>query len=209
MLPSPQSDDNADRPVPHTLPAPFGALEELAAVRYTMPPALEAFHDLYIRSYLNYAHSMLGDKGAAQAVVHRCFSHLALNWDKVIRQPSAEAYAWALLKQRVATHLRLTDLRPQMVETAAFQRTARALLEDFRQQFEVMESALGLYTAIASLPERQYDVVVLLFVLNYPTAHVAHIMGVKPETVRSHVRLARVRIATRLGLPLPTDDVKE
>ncbi|MFD9813472.1 RNA polymerase sigma factor [Streptomyces sp. NPDC059080] len=184
---------------------------DLPPVQYTLPTALEAFHDLYVKAYLNYAHTMLGDKDAAQVVVRACFSHLALNWAHVVQEESPEAYAWALLKVRVDTHLRFTAAPSRMVETAAFQRTARAALESVRCQFEVMETSLGLYTAIASLPERQYDVVVLLYVLGYPSDRVAHIMGVTRDTVRSHRRLARRRIARMLGLPLTaaTGDEKE
>ncbi|MFE7570912.1 sigma-70 family RNA polymerase sigma factor [Streptomyces sp. NPDC057539] len=191
------------------LPSPDDHGEYLAEVQYTLPPALEAFHDLYVKAYLNYAHAMLGDKAAAVAVVRRCFSHLALNWERVMRAESPEAYAWALLKARVDTHLRLAGLDPQLVETAAFQRTARAVLESVRCTFEVMETSLGLYTAIASLPERQYDVIVLLYVLGYPSYKVARIMGVERDTVRSHRRLAKRRIAQKLGLPLYPDAGKE
>jgi RNA polymerase sigma factor (sigma-70 family) len=180
-------------------PDDFG--DHLAEVQYTLPPALEAFHDLYVKAYLNYAHTMLGDKDAAIAVVRRCFSHLALNWERVIQEASPETYAWALFKQRVGTHQRLAGQALQMVETAAFQRTARAVLQAVRCRFEAMESSLGLYTPIATLPERQYDVIVLLYVLGYSSERVAHIMGVTRDTVRLHRRLARRRIAKKLGLP--------
>ncbi|MEV5864842.1 sigma-70 family RNA polymerase sigma factor [Streptomyces sp. NPDC052071] len=143
---------------------------------------------------------MLGDKDAAKAVVRRCYSHLALNWANVLKQESPEAYAWKLLKQRVETHLRLGGQTSQMVQTAAFQQAARATLEMMRRQFAVMESALGLYTAIAGLPERQYDVIVMHYVLGYSSPKIARIMGIKPDTVRSHRRLARERIAIKLGL---------
>ncbi|WP_227025419.1 RNA polymerase sigma factor [Streptomyces tsukubensis] len=183
-------------------PLPDDPGENLAEVRYRLSPVLEAFHDMYVKAYLSYAHAMLGDKEAAVAVVRRCFSHLVLNWDRVVREESPEAYAWALLKVRVDTHLKLAGLDPQLVETAAFRRTASAVLESVRCQFAVMETALGLYTAIASLPERQYDTIVLLYVLGYPSEKVARIMGVERDTVRSHRRLAKRRIAKKLGLPL-------
>jgi RNA polymerase sigma factor (sigma-70 family) len=183
-----------------SVPDDFG--DHLAEVQYTPPPALEAFHDLYVKAYLNYAYLMIGDKDAALAVVRRCFSHMALNWNQALRAESGpEAYAWALLKQRVDAHLRMVGRPAQLVETAAFQRTARAVLEGVRCQFEAMESSLGLYTAIAALPERQFDTIVLLYVLGYPSARVADIMGVTRDTVRSHRHLARRRIARKLGLP--------
>ena len=95
------------------------------------------------------------------------------------------------------------------MHTATLQRAARATLEALRRQFEVMESALGLYTAIAALPERQYDVVVLHYVLGYPSQQVANIMGIRPDTVRAHRRSARERIASKLGLDIPAGDEKK
>ncbi|WLQ69319.1 RNA polymerase sigma factor [Streptomyces glycanivorans] len=175
-------------------------INNLKGIEYRMTPDQEAFYDLYARAHLRYAHTMLGDKDAAKAVVRRCYSHLALNWANVLKQESPEAYAWKLLKQRVETHLRLGGQTSQMVQTAAFQQAARATLEMMRRQFAVMESALGLYTAIAGLPERQYDVIVMHYVLGYSSPKIARIMGIKPDTVRSHRRLARERIAIKLGL---------
>lgn len=185
-------------------------LHDLEGIEYEMTPDQEAFYDLYARPHLRYAHTMLGSKTAAKAVVRRCYSHLALNWAVVLKQESPEAYAWKLLKQRVETHLRITSQPPQLVETAAFEQAARATLEVIRRQFAVMESALGLYAAIAGLPERQFDVVVMHYVLGYPSTRVATIMGLKPDTVRSHRRLARERIAIKLGLSLdPAADETE
>ena len=94
-------------------------------------PDLERCFARYAKPQLRYAHSMLGDKEAAKAVVRRCYRHLALNWRNVQQEESPEAYAWKLLKQRVEIHLRLAG-RPapaQMVQSAAFQHTARATLE--------------------------------------------------------------------------------
>lgn len=192
--------------------APSSDLHALTGMSYEMPPDLERCFARYAKPQLRYAHSMLGDKEAAKAVVRRCYRHLALNWRNVQKEESPEAYAWKLLKQRVEIHLRLAGqpAPSQMVQSAAFQHTARAALEAARQQFTAMESALGLYTAIAGLPERQYDVIVLHYVLGYPSRHIAHIMGIKADTVRSHRRLARQRMAIKLGLSIdPAADEKE
>lgn len=188
-------------------------LNALHSIEYVMPPTLEAFISLYSRPHLRYAHTMLGDKEAAIAVIRRCYSHLALNWAVVLKQESPEGYAWRLLKQRVELHARITgstqgrnpSAKPGR-RAAIMQRTARATLEAMRQQLKVMESPLGLYTAIAALPERQYDVIVLHYVLGYPTHQVANLMGIKPDTVRGHRRSARERIASKLGLNISAGD---
>lgn len=185
-------------------------LHRLEGIEYTMTPDQEAFYDLYARPHLRYAHTMLGSTKDARLVVRRLYSHLALNWEVVLKEESVEAYAWKLLKQRVETHLRLTGRSSQLVQTAAFEQAARATLEAIRSNFAVLESALGLYTAIAGLPERQFDVIVMHYVLGYPSGRIATIMGIKPDTVRSHRRQARERIATKLGLSLdPAADETE
>ncbi|MFY4719757.1 RNA polymerase sigma factor [Streptomyces sp. LaBMicrA B280] len=78
-----------------------------------------------------------------------------------------------------------------------------------RSQMADLESPIGLYTAIAVLPERQFDVVIMQFVLGYPPKKVAEIMGIHVGTVRTHWRVARRRIATELGIKLGDDEEKE
>jgi RNA polymerase sigma-70 factor (ECF subfamily) len=65
----------------------------------------------------------------------------------------------------------------------------------------VLEGEIGLYGAIAALPERQYDVMVLRYVLRAPDEDVAAYLGIELSTVRSHVRHARRRLARMLDIP--------
>ncbi|MFE6164211.1 RNA polymerase sigma factor [Streptomyces sp. NPDC056486] len=204
--PLPSEDADEPKGVSYA-PAGYPNLDNLTGLSYEIPPDLEAFFAVCELPHLRYAHRMLGDKQAAKAVVRRCFGHLALNWPHVVNEESPEAYAWKLLKQRVEMHLRLAGQPAQSptVRTAALQDTARDTLEAMRHKFAVMESTLGLYTAIAGLPERQYDVFVLYYVLGYTSPHIAKIMGIKPDTVRHHRRLAYQRIAIKLGLPITNE----
>ncbi|MGW5868647.1 RNA polymerase sigma factor [Streptomyces sp. NPDC055239] len=200
--------EDADEPegAPDAL-AGYPNLDNLTGLSYEMPPDLEAFFAVCARPHLRYAHRMLGDKQAAKTVVRRCFGHLALNWPNVAKEESPEAYAWKLLKHRVGMQLRLSGqpAPPPSVQEAAVQDTARATLEAARRTFAAMESTLGLYAAIAGLPERQYDVFVLYYVLGYTSPHIAKIMGIKPDTVRYHRRLAYQRIAIKLGLSITNE----
>ncbi|ARZ66683.1 hypothetical protein SMD11_1018 [Streptomyces albireticuli] len=82
------------------------------------------------------------------------------------------------------------------METAAF----TAVRDATRTRLQALESRLGLYAAITRLPERQYDVIVLRYILGYPATRVAEIMGISPATVRSHARGARRRLAHDLHL---------
>ncbi|MFB8417464.1 RNA polymerase sigma factor [Streptomyces albidoflavus] len=193
-------------PVP---PASY-MLNSLVGMQYEMPPTLEAYYDLYAHSYLKYAHAVLRNKDDAKLVVRRLFENLALNWDRALRAESVEAHVWRLLKEGVETHLALTGVHRENARTTSVQQAARVLLDDVRERMRRWDSPLGLYTAIADLPDRQFDVIVLSFVLGYPSPRIASIMGIQQDTVRAHRRTAVKRIAARIRpLLKSTDNEKE
>ncbi|MFD4973150.1 sigma factor-like helix-turn-helix DNA-binding protein [Streptomyces sp. NPDC058424] len=203
----------------YTLPTTSEELNALQGIHYEVPADLDAFYRMYARPQLRYAATVLGDMKAAQTVVRHLYTHLALNWAAILlKDGGPEAYAWRALKMRVEIHMRMT-VRPAAdgrsatpagnERTTAVHEAVRATLESMRTQLAELESPLGLYTAIAALPERQFDVIILHYVLGYPSQQAAHIMGINAGTVRTHRRLARKRIATRLGIDLDDDEEKE
>ncbi|WP_411092123.1 sigma-70 family RNA polymerase sigma factor [Streptomyces sp. 049-1] len=208
-----------DSNTPYTLPTPSKELSALQGIHYEMPSDLDAFYRMYARPQLRYAATVLGDMKAALQVVRRLYGHLALNWSVVLLQDGGpEAYAWRVLKMRVEMHLRMNvgpsaDGRSTTpagtARTTAIHDAVRATLEHMRTQLAAIESPLGLYTAIATLPERQFDVILLQYVLGYPCKQAADIMGITAATARTHRRLARKRIATKLGIDLGDDEEKE
>ncbi|MEV7815548.1 sigma-70 family RNA polymerase sigma factor [Streptomyces flaveolus] len=203
----------------HALPVSFEELDALQGIHYEMPPSLDAFYRMYARAQVDYATTVLGDKNAAKAVVRTLYAHLALNWDAVLFQEGGpEAYAWRALKLRVETHARMTiaptvDGRSTAASandrTTAVHDAVRATLGAMRSQLAAADSQLGLYTAIAALPVRQFDVIILHYVLGYPSSRVADIMGISAGTVRTHRRQARKHIAAKLGIDLRDDEEKE
>uniref|UniRef100_UPI003F494E3C RNA polymerase sigma factor n=1 Tax=Streptomyces achromogenes TaxID=67255 RepID=UPI003F494E3C len=202
----------------HTLPGTFVELDALHGIHYEMPVSLDGFYRQYARPQLRYATTMLGSKEAAKTVLRNLYTHLALNWEAILREESPEAYAWRALKLQVETHARLTitptaDGRSRTASTndrtAAVYEAVRATLDAMRTQMAELESPIGLYTAIAALPERQFDVIILQFVLGYPVKKIAQIMGIHEGTVRTHRRVARKRIAAKLGIDPGDDEEKE
>ncbi|MCF6523138.1 sigma-70 family RNA polymerase sigma factor [Streptomyces sp. JJ36] len=126
-----------------------------------------------------------------------------------MEEANPAASAWAHLKEAVDEVLLRLGRTSAMAETAVFQRVVRVVLEGARDEFAAMESHVGLYPAIARLPARQFDVVVLHYVLDHTTAQTADIMGITEATVRSHRLHARQRIAQDLGLELGPDHDEE
>ncbi|OUC91499.1 sigma-70 family RNA polymerase sigma factor [Streptomyces swartbergensis] len=112
------------------------------------------------------------------------------------------AKAWATLKQEVAVRLEIQSRSLALVDTAAFARVR----QETRARLETLESSPGLYAAIARLPERHYDVIVLHYVLGIPQRRIARLMGIDCGTVRSHLRGARRRPARELGIVWSTDE---
>lgn len=211
----PSTEDNGA----NALPTSFADLDALQGIHYRMQASLDAFYCMYARPQVDYATTVLGDKEAAKAVVHHLYTHLARNWDTVLLQEGGpEAYAWRALKLRVETHARLT-LTPTIDgrstapsandRTTAVHYAVRATLWEMRSQLAAAESPLGLYTAIAALPARQFDVIILHYVLGYTSNRVADIMGISAGTVRTHRRQARKHIAAKLGIDLGDDEEKE
>lgn len=161
-----------------------------------VPLDFQAFYQTYHRPYLRYALLQLGDEVAAADVVEVVFAQLLEDWPDVLRAASVQRYAFALLRHAIAAHLVLARRPGAFVETAVFEKVRAAV----RRQLEVMESSLGLYSAIARLPERQMDVIVLLFVLGYERQQTADIMGNSLGTVRSHLYSARRHLAEDVGV---------
>lgn len=161
--------------------------------------SFDAFDSSHHRLWLRYAHTQAGSREAAQLIVEDACRHLLAHWEHALRQQSLVEYAWTVLKEHVATWLSERGLRPQLAETAAFHTAERTvLLHELRDEFAVLESEIGLYAAIGRLPERQYDVVVLRYVLGCSEEEVADCLGFETATVRSHIRYAKRRLAREL-----------
>lgn len=181
--------------------APWSIVHE----RQQIPPAFWGFRQQFNRAYQHYAQLQLGDARLAGRVVHMVWLSLLKGWTRLMEEANPAESAWAHLKEAVDDVLIEQGRESALPQTAAFARVRRAVFEDARDEFAAMESSLGLFPAIARLPARQFDVVVLHYVLDYDTASTARIMGVTDATVRSHRGNARHRLAQDLGLALGSD----
>lgn len=151
----------------------------------------EVFYERYQGAWRHYAYLYTGDRAAAEEIVDCFTGRLMQCWERALEQQSVASYAWALYKTVVERWLAERGDEPRLVQTAAFSRVARLAMEYCRGQFELMEESLGLYSAIAELPERQRDVIILRYMMGYPDAKVADILGITEPSVRSHLRHAR------------------
>ncbi|MGW1073759.1 RNA polymerase sigma factor [Streptomyces sp. NPDC002537] len=160
--------------------------------------AFAAFRELHARRWGAYAHVHTGDRAAAEGITEAALAHLRVRWTHVLRQPSADSYAWALFKAHLADWLAARG-RDSALAAAAFDCVTRPLPHACRRRFELLENRMALYAAIARLPERQCDALVLTYMIGYSAGQVAGLLGVEEAAVRSHIGHAERRLTSVLA----------
>jgi RNA polymerase sigma-70 factor (ECF subfamily) len=155
---------------------------------------------------MRYAHIHVGGRPAAEMVVDAVCAKLRASWVHVLAQESVPQYAWMVLKEEVHSYLARRRMTPQLGEAAMRTAIQKLLLHEMRDELQVISEEIGLYTAISQLPERQYDVIVLRYLLGREEDEVAEYLGIDAATVRSHVRHARRSLAKTLHIPYDETD---
>ncbi|MER5259845.1 sigma-70 family RNA polymerase sigma factor [Streptomyces sp. NPDC002855] len=184
-------------PPAHPRSAPVATLVPADVEReqaVALPLTFQAFYLMNVEAYTQYARLHLREEPALEAV-HGTFLTILREWEAFLGHSEPAAGAWKVLRRSVAER---TGIAPRDRVVAQVMRDARATLEG-------MTSDLGLFSAIAELPERQFDVIVLRYVLGYGTAQISELLGVSSATTRSCARLAKGRLARRLSLPTSDD----
>ncbi|MFJ5548664.1 RNA polymerase sigma factor [Streptomyces sp. NPDC093225] len=184
---------------------PFGEQAVDVELAGVMPVEFVAFHSQNHQAYLQYAKWKLGDRDLAASVVEDVFTFLLTVWPEVLQEASLQAFAWSHLREHVQRYQEAEVVPVALVRTAQF----AALRAASRRRLKAQVSTIGLYDAIADLPERHYDVVLLTFILEKKRAQVAQLMGISPATVRSHIHAARRMLAEKINLDWTPGEEKD
>ncbi|MEU5429506.1 sigma-70 family RNA polymerase sigma factor [Streptomyces olivoreticuli] len=160
-----------------------------------------AFREMHAHRWSAYARVHTGDGAAAEEIAEAVFGQLCRQWPHVLRRPSAASYAWSLLKEHLAAWLAVRG-RDSALVTAAFDCVDR-LPDECRRRFELLENRMALYAAIARLPERQCDALVLHHVIGYSVGQVAGLLGAEESMVRSHIGHAKRKLTSVLPVLHP------
>ncbi|MFI5618948.1 RNA polymerase sigma factor [Streptomyces sp. NPDC051567] len=154
-----------------------------------------AFHTNRRPVYMRFAYLQLGTDAAAEEAVHATFDSIMGEWLRMLHMDRLDAYAWAVLKQRIADRLCLRGTSPVPMDTSAFE---AALKEVHADRYAVLTDTIRFYAAVSRLPERQRDTVTLRYGLQCSPGEAAAVMGVDEATVRSHLGQAQRRLARLL-----------
>ncbi len=164
-----------------------------------LPLDFEGFYLGHQEFFHAFAEIHLGTRRAAEESVHRVFLEILAGWDQLLQQGDLEQLTLAVLHRHVTERLKREGRGPAFVLNGPIALNLRAI----RNELEIAESTAGLYEAIADLPTRQFNVIVLKYLLGYNTARIARFMSLDVRTVGYHDRRAKERLRVRLGLPAP------
>jgi len=131
------------------------------------------FRDLFPRAY-RVAYRMLDDRGAAEDVAAEAMSRAFARWSTVSNLDYRDA--WVM---RVTMNLCLNSLRRHSLLVAPPDPTS---IED------ATATRLALVAALAALPTRQREVVVLRHLGGLPELEVARALGIGAGTVKTHLK---------------------
>ncbi|MFE4874876.1 RNA polymerase sigma factor [Streptomyces sp. NPDC056682] len=138
-----------------------------------LPLDFEAHYLMNQQAWHDYALWFLRTNDRAERAVHRGFLEILRHWDALLGESDLQQQTWAILRRVVIDEV----------------------LGDARQQLLAMDSGIGLYPALGKLPQRQFDVIILRYILNYDTKRISWYLGITPSTVDYHCRRARERLA--------------
>ncbi|MEV6654735.1 sigma-70 family RNA polymerase sigma factor [Streptomyces sp. NPDC051219] len=156
-----------------------------------------AFHQTHRPAYIRWAHTYLSNRADAEEAVDAAFELLLKAWTVVLSSENPAGYAWRVLRNSTIDVGRARGRRPALLDAAAFEVVA---LREAVDPIGQLEETLNLFQAIRQLPERQMDVMVLLYLHGYTITQVADEMGITPAGVRSTARHAKRRLRHTLGL---------
>jgi RNA polymerase sigma-70 factor (ECF subfamily) len=152
-------------------------------------PAVATFATFFAAEYpavVRVLAALTGDVGTAEDLAQDAFLVAQRRWDAVAAYDKPGAWVRRVaLNMSMARHRRLG-------------REARALLRLRTTPVELPEPADEVWAAVRTLPPRQAQVIALVYGEDRAVDDVAEILGCGPETVRTHLRRARLRLADLL-----------
>jgi RNA polymerase sigma-70 factor (sigma-E family) len=144
--------------------------------------AVTWIYKAHVLSLTRLAHVMLGDRAAAEDVVHDAFCGLYLRWHHLADTSKALSYVRSSVLNgcRSAMRRRIPAGVDGEPPPAA---SAESAVMAWEERQEIMR-------AIRQLPPRQREVLVLRYYLDLPDADIAAVMGIGASSVRSAARRA-------------------
>lgn len=151
--------------------------------------AVTALYRQHALGLTRLAHVMLGDQPGAEDVVHEAFVGLYQRWNQLRDPRKAPQYLRSSVLNGCRTQLRRgrgVAARPPAADDSAGQ----AAQPSAEAAVMAGEDRVAVLAAIARLPDRQREVLVLRYYLDEPEGVIAASLGIAASTVRSTLHRA-------------------
>jgi RNA polymerase sigma factor (sigma-70 family) len=148
------------------------AAEVEGATGLVVEPFEEFFHNERPRLFGTLV-LILGDRSVAEDLMQDAFARVWERWERVQAHPDPTGYLYR-------TALNLVRQRRRRILRAPKER-----LPTHHDAIDAVEDKLDLYSALRRLTPRQRAALILTELLDLDATHAAHVLGVRPGTVRS------------------------
>ena len=140
--------------------------------------AVTALYHEHALSLIRVAHIMLGNRAAAEDVVHDAFCGLYRRWGHLADKGKALGYVRSSVINGCRTVLRRSRLQDRIMTYQPETASAEAAVLSSEERREVVR-------ALRRLPDRQREVLVLRYYLDLTDEQIADDLGITPSTIRS------------------------
>jgi len=149
------------------------------------------FYESQYQAVVRLAVALVGRWDLAEELVQDAFVTLHGRWERISQFESPEGWL-----RRVVLNRSLSALRRRAVEARLLGRLSRQR----ERTVQLPEPESEIWRVVAALPKRQAQVIALMFVDDLTVSDIASVLECDENTVRTHLRRARQRLATRLNL---------
>jgi len=141
---------------------------------------------------------MVGDLPTAEDVVQDVYASVHSRWDRIAARDAVLPYVRAAVLNGCRSVLRRRGIarRVGVVQRASMSRQERASAES---EVILSEDRRQVLAALARLPRRRREVLVLRYYLGLSEAEIAAVLGISPGTVKSTAARGLVALARDLG----------
>jgi RNA polymerase sigma-70 factor (sigma-E family) len=159
-----------------------------------MPPSYEQFVTASTPRLVRAARMLLGNTSEAEDMAQETLIVMHQHWARLRNQDAADAYAHRTLVRLTRRHLRSARVRHESL--ANHETTARSESVEFPG-----EGDGALQAALAVLPRRQREALVLRYYLDFSIDETARVMRCTNGTVKSQVSKALASLREQLHHP--------
>lgn len=185
-----------------TLTHPSSGEDLVAVVAARDASALARVYDEHQAALCSFCHRLLGEREAAEDLVHDVFVRLPELIHKLEAGRSLRAFLLAIAANRAKHHLRGASRRRKVAERFACEPSARSAQPDQAAEQRWIASRIAL--ALDGLPHEQRVTFVLAELEGQDAASIASILSIPEATARSRLFHARRKlrdILSQWGLP--------